>query len=362
METEFKHLSFDQIRYSMVWEGAASLVKGLQPDAHDHLLIITSAGCNVLNMLLEDCASVTAIDLNPLQNKLLVLKGMLIRDFPYEVYAGLLGFDGEAGMKKAVEAVLPVLSAPDRSFWQPIFEANSRGLLLAGRLETYINNFRHQLSEEQQRLMQGVFEAKDLQDQTVLFEKVLQTDFRTRFVAYFDRQQLSKGRDPRLFRFTKDPGGESFFFRLQRYMKQHLLRDSFISHFFFFGPAHIPMELRPPAYQIQNYRQLATAWSKLQVHTGEAIDFLFSEAGKHITKASLSNIFEYTSPEIFEQTVGVLLQNRQQPITFMYWNLLNDQGGNLLKLPAHQTLRSQQLSAEEDCFYFDSVHLFNTNY
>lgn len=362
METEFKLLTFDQIRYSMVWEGAASLVKGLQPQPNDHLLVITSAGCNVLNMLLQPCQSVTAIDLNPLQNQLLALKGRVIQAFDYPVYAGLLGFEGESGMQKAVEEILQLLTAEERAFWEPIFEANPRGLLLAGRLETYINNFRHQLTPEQQQLMHAVFEANDLQAQAELFEKVLQTDFRTRFIAYFDRQQLSKGRDPRLFRYTQDPGGQSFFFRLQRYMQQHLLGESFISHFFFFGPAHIPMALRPPAYQEKNYAALAQQWHKLKVHTGEAIDYLFSEAGKNITKASLSNIFEYTSPEIFEQTVGVLLQNRQQPITFMYWNLLNDQGGNLLKLPAYQAQKARQLSAAEDCFYFDSVHLFNTNF
>ncbi|HKK40627.1 MAG TPA: DUF3419 family protein [Cryomorphaceae bacterium] len=360
METEFKHVPFDVIRYSMVWEGAETLVKGLEPKAGDHLLVITSGGCNVLNMLLEENSTVTAVDINPLQNNLLHLKGHIIHHHSYETYSAILGFEGKSAVKRAGAAVINSLPAKEKEFWKNILDQFPEGLLLAGKLEMYITSFYRELSKKQQDLMHRLFECEELKDQYQIFEELKQTDFKEKFVAYFDSTQLSKGRDPRLFKYTKDPGGLSFYSRLEDFLRTHLLSRSFISRFFFYGPAHMPMALRPACYREENYKRLADCWSKLRTHTGEAIDYLCSPEAERINKASLSNIFEYTSPEIFEATVGELLSLREHPLKFMYWNLLNDQGGPLKKLPTYQNVISERLTEEEDCFYFDSVNLFDT--
>lgn len=360
METEFKYVPFDVIRYSMVWEGADTLVKGLQPKGGDHLLVITSGGCNVLNMLLEENESVTAVDLNPLQNNLLHLKGHIIHQHPYAVYSALMGFDGHEAVGPAAEAVCASLPYDQKDFWKRIFEQYPEGLLLAGKLELYITAFHKELSALQQELMNTLFHCASLAEQYNCFEALKQTDFKERFVGYFDSKQLSKGRDPRLFKYTSDPGGLSFYLRLQEFLKSHLLSGSFISRFFFYGPAGMPQELRPACYQEKHYAKLVSSWHKLHTHTGEAIDFLCSPEAAKINKASLSNIFEYTSPEIFEATVGELLNLREHPLRFMYWNLLNDQGGALKTLPAYQKCISESLTEAEDCFYFDSVNLFET--
>ncbi len=360
METEFKYVPFDAIRYSMVWEGADTLVKGLEPVEGDHLLVITSGGCNVLNMLLEDNASVTAVDLNPLQNSLLLLKIHIIHHHPYSVYSALLGFEGPEEVESACAAVIETLPEDQKKFWSGVFQQYPEGLLLAGKLEMYITAFHRQLNTVQQELMNTLFQCTNLADQADCFRELEKTDFKSRFIDYFDSKQLSKGRDPRLFKYTSDPGGLSFYTRLQNFLKSHLLSGSFISRFFFYGPAQMPQALRPACYRKESYGSLADSIQKLQVHTGEAIDFLCSDAGAKVNKASLSNIFEYTSPEIFEDTVGELLDLREHPLRFMYWNLLNNQGGKLKKLSAYRKFKSQKLTEAEDCFYFDSVNLFET--
>lgn len=358
METEFRYLSFDQIRYSMVWEGQSSLLGALEPQPGDELLVICSGGCNVLNTLLSEADKVWAVDLNPLQIRLLNLKCRVIERFPYEVFSGLMGFDGEAGMATAARQVLADLPTEDQSFWEPLFEQYPQGLLLAGRLEAYICQFYTRLAPHQQALMDALFAAHNLVEQASIFDQLQLTDFKDTFIAYFSRQQLSKGRDERLFKYTRDPGGERFYERLCRYLQQHLLGESYISRFFFYGPAGMPMHLRPSCYQAQNHQRLRSQLHRLHRHNGEAIDFLNSEAGSRVTKASLSNIFEYTSPEIFAQTVHQLLQRPQ--LRFVYWNLLNNQGEDLLHLPSYQEAKSAALSAREDCFYFDALHVFET--
>ena len=65
MNSEFQNVALDQLRYSLVWEGSATLYRALDIQPDDHVLVITGAGCNVLNTLLQAPRQVTAIDLNP---------------------------------------------------------------------------------------------------------------------------------------------------------------------------------------------------------------------------------------------------------------------------------------------------------
>ena len=78
MNSEFANLVLDQVRYSLVWEDSRTLHAALAIGPADHVLVVTSAGCNVLNALLAGPRQVTAIDLNPVQNALLQLKCHLI--------------------------------------------------------------------------------------------------------------------------------------------------------------------------------------------------------------------------------------------------------------------------------------------
>ena len=69
MQSEIKNkMTFDILRYSVVWEDIELLYRGLEVTPNDSILSITSAGDNVLNLLLKEPKSITAIDLNATQN------------------------------------------------------------------------------------------------------------------------------------------------------------------------------------------------------------------------------------------------------------------------------------------------------
>ena len=94
MQTEFEKVDLNLIRYSLVWEGFETLYKGLEISPKDDLLMITSAGCNVLNALLKQPRSLTAIDLNSEQNRLLLLKMHTIEHLDHDPLVSLMGFRG----------------------------------------------------------------------------------------------------------------------------------------------------------------------------------------------------------------------------------------------------------------------------
>ena len=91
MKSEFKKIELDRIRYSIVWEDYNSMYNALDITNEDTLLIISSAGCNVLNALLKNPFKILAVDINPFQNKLLRLKINLIKYSDYDTYSKILG-------------------------------------------------------------------------------------------------------------------------------------------------------------------------------------------------------------------------------------------------------------------------------
>jgi hypothetical protein len=139
------------------------------------------------------------------------------------------------------------------------------------------------------------------------------------------------------------------------------VRENFFFRFFFFGPENLPDRILPPCYQQQHYRTLQQQLHKLTIHTGEAVDYLLSPAGKEITKASLSNIFEYTSEAEFRKVCRQLHADGDRSLQFIFWNLLQDQG-----IPVEQdNWETTQIFAcvpqAEACFYFRNVRVLSFN-
>lgn len=357
MNSEFQSLALDSLRYSLVWEGSATLYRALQLQPADHALVITGAGCNVLNALLEPAATVTAIDLNPAQNALLRLKQHVIARHPYPVFSGLLGLDGPAAVAAAWLQVQATLPAAEQAYWAPFFAANPAGVFTAGRLERYVTAFLPTLSPALQAALRQLLDCGTVAAQEAFFLVELEgTGFREQFIQYFDDANLSKGRDPRLFAHAIESGGAAFYRRLHQQLGTRRARDNFFFRFFFFGPEGLPQSVLPPCYQRANYARLRGRLSALRFHTGEAVDFLLSPAGRAITKASLSNIFEYVSTAEFQRACQVV-GRRPVPLRLVFWNLLQAQA--TAPEPGIPLLASEsaELSRLDECFYFRNVRV-----
>ncbi|MGI4864980.1 MAG: DUF3419 family protein [Janthinobacterium lividum] len=359
MHSEFARIPLDRLRYGLVWEGHETLYQALDFTADDHALIITSAGCNALNALLAGPRQVTAIDLNPVQNQLLHLKAHVIAQHPPAVLRGLLGLAGPAAVAAATAALQATLPAEAYACWAAYLAQHPAGLLLAGQLESYVTGFLPTLPAAWQTRLRHLLTFNDIPTQQAYFRQVLdQPDFRTRFIAYFDAANLSRGRDPRLFRYAADAGGATFYERLRQHLGQQLARDNFFFRFLFFGPENLPEHLLPPCYQQANYAQLRSRLPRLHLVTGEATEFLLSEAGQAVTKASLSNIFEYVSPAEFARTSRALAA-RAQPLRVVFWNLLQAQAPRRTVAVPLLPAISAALDAHDACFYFGGVRVLD---
>lgn len=361
MKSEFARVPLDRLRYGLVWESAATLYEALALAPTDHALVVTSAGCNALNALLAGPRQVTAIDLNPVQNQLLRLKAHVVRHHAPAVLRGLLGLDGPAAVASAAAALQATLPAAAYARWVAYLRQHPRGLLLAGQLEGYVTAFLPSLPAAYQQRLHQLLACASLAEQWAYFRQELdEPGFRRRFIAYFDAANLSRGRDPRLYRYAAESGGATFYRRLRQQLRRQLLRDDFYLRFFFFGPENLPEALLPPCYQATHHARLRAHLPRLRLRTGEATAFLLSEAGQGVTKASLSNIFEYVSPAEFERVSAALAARRTasgQPLRLVFWNLLQPQAPQRSATVPLLPAASAGLARRDGCFYFGGVRL-----
>ena len=77
--------------YNTCWEDPAVDRLALQLGGDDNVLVITSAGCNVLDYLLTGPRHIYAVDANPRQNALLELKMAAIRHLDFENFFAVFG-------------------------------------------------------------------------------------------------------------------------------------------------------------------------------------------------------------------------------------------------------------------------------
>ncbi|KAL6075760.1 S-adenosylmethionine--diacylglycerol 3-amino-3-carboxypropyl transferase [Balamuthia mandrillaris] len=108
----------NQVLFNTAWEDPRIDSVALELTDKDNVLIITSAGCNVLSIALEGCNHVYAIDKNPCQNAVLELKVVAIKELSYDEFWQLFG---EGRMPNFSSKVYPSLrkrlSARSRQFW-----------------------------------------------------------------------------------------------------------------------------------------------------------------------------------------------------------------------------------------------------
>jgi S-adenosylmethionine-diacylglycerol 3-amino-3-carboxypropyl transferase len=87
----FNSLYSRSLVYNTCWEDPAVDRQALRLGPDDHLMVISSAGCNALDYALDAPARIHAVDANPRQNALLELKIAAIRRLEHDDFFTLFG-------------------------------------------------------------------------------------------------------------------------------------------------------------------------------------------------------------------------------------------------------------------------------
>jgi S-adenosylmethionine:diacylglycerol 3-amino-3-carboxypropyl transferase len=109
-----------KIIYNVSWEDPRvdCELLDLKESNNDTILMLTSGGCNVLDMILEGASRVVAGDLNPRQNALLSLKCVAIKHLSFDAFFQLFAKGDEKLFNEVFDSTLkPHLSAFDAAYW-----------------------------------------------------------------------------------------------------------------------------------------------------------------------------------------------------------------------------------------------------
>ncbi|CAA0118191.1 Uncharacterised protein [BD1-7 clade bacterium] len=114
----FNRIHQNHLIYNICWEDPRVDRKAMRLDQDSRILMITSAGCNALDYLLDNPEEIHCVDLNPAQNALLELKIAAIKCFEYKDYYQLIGLGGHRDIERRFGELEAHMSGESAAFWR----------------------------------------------------------------------------------------------------------------------------------------------------------------------------------------------------------------------------------------------------
>lgn len=280
--------------YNTCWEDPRLDREALQLGPDDEVLVITSAGCNALDYLLDEPRQVHAVDMNPKQNALLELKLAAIRNLEFEDFFDLFGRGHSArwehlyGQKLRCE-----LSVLTRKYWdrhgdffsnegkRPSFYFRGSSGLFAWMVNGYIDRVA-KIRED----INSLLAAQDIDEQTSIYQaRNLNEQLWTRMIKWWMRRDLTLSMlgVPRAQRTQIDqgyPGGIVQFVidRIETVFTNRSLQDNYFWRVYLTGsyePDCCPEYLKP-----ENFERLKGGLvDRISVNTNTVEGFLQQHPG-----------------------------------------------------------------------------------
>jgi S-adenosylmethionine-diacylglycerol 3-amino-3-carboxypropyl transferase len=113
----FSFIHGNRLIYNTCWEDPRIDRELLELSPESSVVVITSAGCNALDYLLDGPQAVHAVDVNFRQNALLCLKMALIQHGDYELLFSLFGNGGVPAYRHIYTTVKPNLPEWAQEYW-----------------------------------------------------------------------------------------------------------------------------------------------------------------------------------------------------------------------------------------------------
>ena len=189
-----EQVELSDLLFGMSWEDPASDRRALAIQPGETLITITSGACNTLTLLLEDPGKLYAVDINPSQSYLLELKCAAVRHLDYEELRGFLGLAPFTQRLQVFERLRGDLSEAALRYWTSKPEAVRKGVINAGKYESFIRLFSRFLGLMQgKKRIDGLFRCETLEQQQDYFDRKWNTvQWRLLFKLLFNKRMLAK--------------------------------------------------------------------------------------------------------------------------------------------------------------------------
>ena len=289
----FKRVHGSQLIYNCAWEDPRLDRQLMKLEADSRVVMITSAGCNALDYLLDGPAAVHAIDMNFRQNAVLELKLALIKKGDHAALFEMFGKGSTSRFREIYAGVREDISEDARSFWDEkiaVFDPNSfkrsfyyhgtsgtaawvmRKALFAGR---------HQLAD----MALCLLESESLEEQRDIYRQI-EPEVWGRFARWLVRQPalmalLGVPRPQMQIIQNQYPGGLTSFVqdKLKRVLTEVPVEDNYFWRVYLTGS--YSADCAPGYLQEASMPALAAAADRVHTHTMTVSEFLRQNPGTY---------------------------------------------------------------------------------
>lgn len=293
-EKVFRQIHGNSLVYNTCWEDPRCDRKLLNLNEKSRVVMLTSAGCNALDYLLDDPAEVFCVDINPRQNALLHLKLALLQGTDH---ATLFRFFGNGVVPKAREVFNDTLRRRlvepySANFWErSLHYFNAKGLRKSfywhGSSGTVAWIIRKWLLSrpEAARLTHRLLESQNVAEQLDWYEQ-LEPLFLNRFVQWLVQQHLVQSmlgvpKSQQHLAAAIFPDGLFGYIRqcLRHVFTRLPMTDNYFWKLYFFG--HYEPDCCPNYLKPEHFARLRERSRRICTHNGSLSDFLNKNPGQY---------------------------------------------------------------------------------
>lgn len=278
--------------YNTCWEDPRADRGMLKLDASSKVVMITSAGCNALDYLLDGPEVIHCVDVNPRQNALLELKRQLIRRGDF---ADLFKFFGKGHHKDAETIygeIRPGLATYAREFWDKKLRYFShpgvRGSFYYHGAAGSVAWVAMQLLKTKPKLRRRVHElldAKTLEEQQAIYQKI-EPDLWGWFMKWLVDNPLTMALlgvpRPQISLIQRShPGGLLGYVKdkLEHVLTQVPIQDNYFWRVYLTGS--YTRDCCPNYLKEENFDKLRMGLHKIQCHNDSVSAFLADNPGQY---------------------------------------------------------------------------------
>lgn len=289
----FASVHGNRLIYNTCWEDPRIDRQLFQLRADSKVVVITSAGCNALDYLLDGPAEVHAVDVNFRQNALLQLKLALIERGDHEDLFSVFGVGTHGQFPKLLDSLNGQLKPPAREFWtakQHYFEERAIKNSFyyhgsSGDVAWVVRSFVLRPNRRLLGCVEDLLDAGSLAEQQTLYSR-LEPLFWNQFSRWMMRQPMvlaMLGVPTAQARLIEEhhPDGVAGYVRdkLLHVATRVPMRDNYFWRVYVKGsytPACCPNYLKPG-----NFAALHSALPRVHTHTSTLAEFLKRHPGPY---------------------------------------------------------------------------------
>ena len=340
----FKTVHQRYLIYNMCWEDPRidRQLLGLKGDSR--LVVLTSAGCNALDYLLDGPTEIHAVDVNPRQNALLQLKLALIARGDFEDLEQMFGRGAHPRFRALYTALRPRLPPYTVAFWDKkiaYFDPGNakQSFYYRGTCGAVAWLVTRRLLKSGRKLRDYLFDLLDapsLTEQRALYAKI-EPALWSRFSAWLLRQptalaMLGVPRPQIRLIQQRHPGGIVGYVsdKLRHVLTEVLIHDNYFWRAYLTGSYTArccPNYLLP-----ENFAHLRAGLDRIHTHDATISDFLRTHPGQysHFVLLDHQDWLAWHQPYALEEEWRLILANSRPGSRI----LLRSAGNDLGFLPA----------------------------